>query len=297
MMTLLDEQYSFRGLTFGASTDYHVNNAEGFEGFEVRTSDSDQPRNDGALRGLDYVAPKTVSFELAVVAEDEDGTIYESLWEDIRAAFLPSRETDYDLTFKRPGQVERIIRCRPIQLLRSEQFKRFNRVGFPPVVLRAVDPRIYSSELYTENAAVFASTGGGIDYPLVEFPIDFVGSVQNELSVTNEGNADAYPYIQIYGPTVGTVTAVTLTNTTTSQTMVITTTITTGQILVADMSAAVTGVDSLVISLGGSSRYGSWSLPRTPFALVPGGNTLRFQVTGTSTDAICVVQWRDTWLS
>lgn len=295
-MPLLDEQFFYRGLTFGPGTDYYVNRAEGFEGFEARTSDSDQPRNDGGLRGLDYVAPRTVALELAVIAEDEDGSGYESYWSAVRSAFRPSLAIDYDLTFKRPGQVEKLIRCRPVQLVRVEEYKRFNRFGFPPVVLRAVDPRIYSVDEHAGNAAVYSSSGGGLDLPIVNFPGEFGAGVQTELVVENVGTADAYPLIRFYGPIVGTCTGVTLTNTTTGQVLQIATTITTGQILTADMTAAVTGSDSLVISLGGSSRYGSWALPRTPFALTPGSNTLRFQVTGTSTDVIANIIWRDTWL-
>ncbi|MDQ3760968.1 MAG: phage tail family protein [Actinomycetota bacterium] len=296
-MTLLDEQYAYRGLTFGAATDYHVNRAEGFEGFEVRSSDSDQPRNDGALRGLDYVAPKTISFELSMIEEDADGSGYEDLWSQVRAAFQPSLILDYPLTFKRAGQPERLINCRPIQLVRTEEFKRFNRLGFPPVVLRAVDPRIYSSEEHTGNVPVYAASSGGMDWSVANWPVDFTTGLQNEFVAINAGTANAYPLLRFYGPTVGTCTAVTLTNTTTGQTFVVSTTITTGQILTGDMTAAINGTDALVVSLSGSSRYGSWSLPRSPFYLAPGSNTLRFQITGTSTDMIANVTWRDTWLA
>lgn len=295
-MALMDEQYSFRGLVFGEGCDLMVNRAEGFEGFEVRTSDSDQPRNDGGLRGLDYVAPRTLAFELSAWEPDGDGTAYEGLWSLVRGAFKPSRDTDYDLLFKRPGAPERLIRCRPISLVRVEEWRRFNRYGYPPVVLRAVDPRIYSAELHMANVPVFASIQGGTELPVTEFPVDFTGGSQTELGVQNDGTADAYPLIRFYGPATGTCTGVTLTNSTTGQVFQVSTTITSGQILTADMEAAVTGANGLVISLGGSSRYGSWALPREPFALAPGSNTLRFQVTGTSTDVACNVAWRSTWM-
>lgn len=295
-MALADEQYSYRGLTFGAGTDYMVNRVEGFDGFEVRVSDSDQPRNDGGLRGLDYVSPRTVAFELALIAEDTDGATYEALWAAVREAFRPSRASDFDLTFKRPGQNERLIRCRPIQLVRVEEFKRFNRYGFPPVVLRAVDPRVYSTTLHNGNVPIYAATLGGMDWPEAEFPIEYSGGSQTEFVAINSGTADSYPLIRFYGPLTGTCTGVTLTNSTTGSSLTISTTITTGQILTADMDAAVTGANRLVISIGGSSRYGSWALPREAFALAPGSNTLRFQVTGTSPDVVCNLAWRDCWL-
>jgi Phage tail protein len=295
-MPLLDEQFSYRGLTFGPGCDIMINRAEGFEGFEARTSDSDQPRADGGIRGLDYVAPRTVAFELvAVETDDLDGSIYEGLWAAVRAAFQPSRDTDYDLTFKRPGMPERVIRCRPISLVRSEEFLKFNRVGFPPVVLRAVDPRIYSTAVRQGTVAPFSPTPGGTELP-VEFAADFTGGTQVEFVAVNAGTADAFPLIRFFGPGTGTVTGVKLTNSTTGAVLQVNTTMTTGQILTCDMTAAATGANRLIISLDGSSRYGSWQLPRSAFSLAPGSNTLRFEITGTSTNAACTVAWSDTWI-
>ena len=299
-MPLLDEQFSYRGLVFGPGTDIFVNNAEGFEGFEVRSSDSDQPRGDGGIRGLDYVAPRTVAFELVALEVDEpggDGSTYEALWAAVRRAFRPSRDTDYDLLFKRPGQPERLIRCRPIQLTRSEAFTQYNRVGYPPVVLRAVDPRIYSATVRSGNVPLYSATGGGIDFD-IDLPANFTTTAgsRSELVAMNDGTADAYPLVRFYGSSTGDVDGVTLTNTTTGQVLDISAEIGSGQILTADMDAAVTGVNRLVISLDGASRYGDWQLPREAFALAPGSNTLRFEVDGTATDAVCNLTWRDTWL-
>jgi hypothetical protein len=293
-MALDDFQFSYGGLTFGDDTNYFVDHFEGIEGFDTRISDSDQPRNDGAIRGLDYLAPKTIAFTLALAQPTE--VDYESRWADIRAAFTPSRTADNPLVFKRPGQDERYINCRPIQLLRVENYLSFDQVGHPPVVLRAVDPRIYSTTQRSGNATVFAAVQGGMDWSVTNWPVDFTGGSQNLLVVTNNGTAEAYPLVRFFGPTVGTVTGVTMTNLTNGSVLQITTTITTGQILSADMTAAVTGANALVISLSGANRYGNWTVPRTAFSLSPGSNVLRFQVTGTSTDAVANLTWRDTWL-
>lgn len=297
-MALAEETFAFRGLTFGLGCDVMVNRAEGFEGFEVRSSDSDQPRGDGGIRGLDYVAPRTIAFELVTAElEDLDGSTYEALWAAVRSAFRPCRETDYPLTFKRPGAPERVVWCRPVSLVRSEDYLKFNRVGFPPVVLRAVDPRIYSAEVHTGNVTVYATSQGGFDLPVeLGSGIDFTGGSQAEFVAENAGTADAYPLIRFYGPVSGTVTGVKLTNTTTGDILHVTANVVTGQILTADMEAAATGANRLVIALDGSSRYGDWALPRSPFSLAPGSNTIRFEVFGTSTDALCNLVWRDTWL-
>jgi len=294
-MTLADYQYSYNNLTFGDGTTYYVDHAEGFEGYEIRQSDSDQPRNDGAIRGLDYVGARVVAFTLAL-GETTD-LDYEDRWAELRAAFLPSRSVDLPLTFKRPGQDERFVNCRPVQFTRVEEYRSFDQVGHPPVVFRAVDPRLYSTTAQTTNATVFSPTSGGMDWSVTNWPIEYTGGVQNFAIAQNNGTADAYPLIRFYGPTVGTCTAVTLTNLTNGDVLTVTTTITTGQILTADMTAAVTGSNSLILSLDGSNRYGSWVAPRSAFRLSPGSNSLKFTITGTSTDVIANLLWRDTWLS
>jgi hypothetical protein len=296
-MALDELQFEYRGLVFGEGTDFHVNRAEGFEGYEVRSSDSDQPRGDGGIRGLDYVAPRTLAFELAIIEYTGGETTYEDYWREIRKAFRPSRELDYPLTFKRPGCPERFIQCRPVQLVRVEEYQRYNIVGFPPVVLRAVDPRIYSTQIHTGNVPVYVPNGGGVDFD-IDFAEDFTTTpgTQIEFVAHNDGTANAYPLIRFYGPTVGTVTGVSLTNTTTGQSIEISATMATGQALWADMQAIVTASNALGIHMDQASRYGDWALPREPFALAPGSNTLRFEVEGTSVDASCRIQWRDTWL-
>lgn len=294
VLGLADHTYNFGGLTFGEGTGFFVDHQEGLDGFETRISDSDQPRGDGAIRGLDYVAPRTVAITLAL-GETTD-TAYETRWAAVRAAFTPARSVDAALTFKRPGQPERFVNCRPVQLTRVEEYRSFNQVGHPPVVFRAVDPRVYSSVLYSQNGTIYSATQGGIDWSITNWGIDFSGGVQNFISATNSGTADAFPLVRFYGPTSGTCTSVTLTNLTNGSVLAIANAVTSGQILTADMSAAVTGANTTIIDLSGTSKYGSWTVPRTPFSLAPGNNTLKFQITGTSTDCICNVTWRDTWL-
>jgi len=294
VLGLADYTFQYNNLVFGDGTGYYVDHHEGLEGFDVRVSDSDQPRNDGGIRGLDYVSTRLVAFTLAL-GETTD-TAYETRWGALRTAFVPARSADMALTFKRPGMPERFVNCRPITLTRAQEYLQFDQVGHPLLVMRAVDPRIYSSVLYSTNATVYALTGGGFDWPVVNWPIDFTGAVQNFASATNSGSVEAYPLLRFYGPIVGTCTAVTLTNITNGSAITVTTSISTGQILTADMSAAVTGSSGSIIDLGGSGRYGSWAVPRTPFSLSPGNNTLKFQVTGTSTDCLCNVTWRDTWM-
>jgi hypothetical protein len=165
------------------------------------------------------------------------------------------------------------------------------------VALTCADPRIYSAELHTELVPVFSPSGGGADYP-VDGDKDFTSGTSAEVVVSNAGAADAWPTLRFHGPRDGgTLTAVELTNRTTGTVLGIVTAVGAGQVLTVDMRALVTGNGDLVVGIDGSSRYGSWQQPRTPFALAPGDNVLRLEVTGTTQDAPCIVTWRDTWLS
>lgn len=289
---LADETFEYRGLTFGQNCDIQVNSATGFHGYEVRTSDSDQPRGDGAIRGLDFVNPRILQFKLHIWEPDIDGQLYEQFWQQVRSAFRPSRSDDFPLFFKRPGQPEQFIRCRPIQLTRDENWTTYNRYGYPPVNLRAVDPRIYGTEEQQQIVPGFSLNRTGVDLPHVEFPMDWTTPGQSESIVQNDGNDYAWPLVRFYGPATGTTTAVAIENTTTGQVSSITTAIAPNQILTQDNEAAVTGADRLVVQLDGATRYASWGLPREPFALAPGDNTIRFTYTGQA--PTCLMTWRST---
>jgi len=164
----------------------------------------------------------------------------------------------------------------------------------------AADPRIYGSDETNRQLPIFDATSGGTNYAddFDDYNVDFTVDTSTEIVMRNNGDANAYPTVRFYGPVSGTLTEVKLTNTTTSGELEITAALLTGQLLTADMRrivAADPGADPY-IHLDGSSRYSDWTLPRTPFYLQPGDNHLRFEVTGSTTNARCVVGFHDTWL-
>jgi hypothetical protein len=86
----------------------------------------------------------------------------------------------------------------------------------------------------------------------------------------------------------------TITNQTTGQTFIVAQTLNVGETLIADMTIAATGKPGLPISIGGASRYASWTPPRTPFYLAPGANVIRFDVATGDPNATCLLQWQNT---
>ncbi len=288
---LLDYQLDYRGFRIGADTPYEVVSHEGLLGFEVRSADEDLPRGDGAVRGRDLVAARQCGIDVEVVGSEAE---VESLLAALRDAFDPSETLDSDLVFKLPGQVEQLIRARPTQLRDRRDWKGL-LLRTQPITMRAADPRIYSSDVRQLIVPIYSAAGGGIDYPVGDYPIDWTASASGEVVATNAGKARAYPLIRWYGPVTGTATGVKLTNLTNGEVIDIQTTVSAGQILTADIEAYVTGAARRVIALSGASRYGSWQFPHTAWSLSPGDNVVRFELTGTSVNVQALLTWRDTW--
>lgn len=284
-MTLLRKQRQFRGLTFGAGTDIRVKSEEGLEGFTVRDGDLPLPRDDGSIPGLHTVESKQIQVDL-IVRGDVPANLAA-----VMAAFAPSRSEQFQYRFVNDSD-ELFVRARPKDVrLRRDAQSGVGTVMEVTAVLKAADPRIYSSELFSELVPLFGGSGGGAVFP-GEFPFGMGAATQNLATAVNSGFRDAFPTIQ-FQHVSGTVTGVELSNLTTGSTLTIETVIAAGQVLTADMDALVRATGSPVIHIGGASRYGDWQPPRTPFYLAPGSNTLRFELSGGGS-AVCLVSWRST---
>lgn len=296
-MALADWQYRYTSpagdaLTVGDGTPFEVVEIDGLEGFNTRIGDRELPRDHGNVPGLHLATARQIL--MAVEFSGDDTTELDGRWATLVGTFALSKEDQGTLAFKQPGRPERQVSCRPTVLgrrLTNEQVF----LSTQSIALVAADPRIYAATAETVQVPLFTPSGGGLNFPL-NFPLNFSAGTSVDVVARNDGNSDAYPQIRFFGPASGTCTGVVLSNRTTGVDLDISATITSGQILTADMSAYVLGNGDLVIGLGGSSRYGDWTQPRTPLALQPGDNLLRFTITGTATVMTATVNFRDTWL-
>jgi hypothetical protein len=269
------------GLLIGSGTDFLVESTDGLNGWQVRTSDSDLPRGDGALRGIDLSSARQVTFQLSAGAGRDDT---ERNMDALYRAMIPQRDADWELIWRHPTQPLKMMRVRPIditrqrssaQLLRSEQ----------KFVLRAADPRHYSAIEHVVPIPVTPTNGD----PVLT-------------AVTNIGNTAAYPTITVRGPTSGPpVTGIELVNQTGLVTFNVQLTLPTGSVLVGDMDARITGAPRSVITLDGQSKYGSWQLPRDPFHInadpagLGGFNSIYLRTTPVGAPVVCTLTYRDTW--
>lgn len=280
---MIDGQISYRGEVIGAGTGVVIENAEGLEGFaSARVGDADLPRGDGQVPGQHFSDRREVILDLAVFDAAE--------WDRVRNMFRLSREVAYPLRFRTDGRPERFVNARPVALTdpprRSSSHLRQVRVG-----LTCADPRIYGAQR-TVTVPLWNPTGGGVDYPQ-DYPFDW-GSAGGQAAVFhNDGNAEAWPVVKVFGPSGG-LTGFELVNMTTGVSVEYSGTVASGQVVTFDFHALVTGNGGRVVDLSGANRYGSWVEPRVPFGLAPGDNVLRFIA---AAEASCTVQARDTWLS
>lgn len=290
-MTLLDYQRSFNGLVIGDGTAYNLMEETGLEGFTVRSGTRNLPRDDGAIPGLHLVETKTVILPIEVVGDPE--TDITPLVDDAHDAFAPRRTGELQYIFKNPGHPERFVWARPLRFERSRTVTGVLGLDQFQVALEVADPRIYSLELFSSQVPVFGSVGGGHDLPIVEMPVNMSAATQLLGIAENTGSRDAYPRI-IVQYVSGTVSGILITNLTNGDTLDVNAAIATGQQLIIDMDAFIRATGDHVVSIGGSTRYGDWQVPRNPFRISPGSNTLKIEVDGGNGIVDTTVQWRNT---
>lgn len=269
------------GLLIGSGTNFHVEGTDGLGGWQMRTSDEDRPRGDGALRGIDLESARQIVFKMNVGKGREE---VERNMDTLYRALVPQRDTDWELIWRHPVGPMKMMRVRPIELSRARNKGQltFNSQSF---ALRAADPRHYSAISTT-----------------VSIQATPPGAEPQRTHVTNIGNAPAYPIITIKGPTSGSdVNRIELVNETALVNFEAELTLSKGSIFVADMDARITGVPRSIITLDGQTKYGSWQLPREPFRIDPDPtgfgsyNEIYLVTDPPGAPVICTLEYRDTW--
>lgn len=284
-----DYTMEYNGLVFGMGTDIKIEQISGFEDFDTSQGDSAIPREWGDVPGLHRVNSREVYLQLTAVDDDA--------WQIILDTFKPT-DTPTALYLTEPTFGERFVYARPIgrYFVRNpiHKFKKMISIRF-----KLADPRLYGAQKSGTIPLYDSGGGGGVEYD-IDYGIDFTGGATGDTIVTNDGNADAYPTLAIYAPTSGTSLTASLTNLDTGEIAEFTfsTDLNPGDIFTADMRriVVVDPGDVPYIRLSGTNRYGDWDLPRAPFAIPPGSSTLRFEISGSGTDAVCSVTFRDTSL-
>lgn len=273
------------GLLIGAGTNYPVESVDGLEGWHVRHADADQPRDDGAIRGLDLQSARELMFRVSASSDGAARDVVEARLSALYDALVPLRDEDVELVFRQPGRPLRSIYYRPSDL--NRELTLISALsGIQPFALRAADPRVYSAVVRT------------LTIPVSPDETEVVTTV----AAINSGNARAYPTISITGPTSGVdVSRVSLFNATANVAFDVITTLQRGGEIIGDMRARVTGGRTSVVTLNGASKYGAWQMPREPFYIAPnpeaegGTNVLYMRTVPAGAPVTCRIEYRDTW--
>lgn len=289
---MLDYQLTFNGLTMGAGTNIGLLTADGLEELpEIRSSDVLFAAADGETAGQDFAAGRDITVTFNVL--DSGAGDYFTTIEAIKAA-LTKGTVEQTLTFQLPGRAARTLNARvrrrhiPVDLEYSFRF------GKLAVMWHATDPRIYG-EAGTQTLGVSTASSWAFDLTVgsgADLAFDLTGGT-GTTTCTNGGNQPAYPVITVSTPS--SISSFTLTNQTTGQTFTVNQTVVVGAPLIADMRGLVTGSNTAPVTIAGTSVYGTWVPPRTPFYLAPGNNVLRFDATGDAATS-CQLAWNDTYL-
>jgi hypothetical protein len=266
-------------MLIGSGTQFHVKGTSGLGGLSVRTSDQDFPRADGSLRGVDLESARVVTFEMNV---GKGRDVVELNMNLLLRALVPQRNEDWQLVWRHPDDVARMMYVRPTDLIRERNNQQLHFAN-QKFALRAADPRHYSAVPHRVIIPNSASSG---DPTLV--------------NVTNLGNIAAYPVITITSQSV-TLTRVILTNVTSQVSFDVSLNIPKGSSLVGDMQSRITGAPRSVITLDGQSKYGAWALPRDPFRIdadptgQEGYNQIYLTTVPAGAPVLCTLDYRDTW--
>lgn len=269
------------GLLIGKSTAYRVESVEGIGGWNLRSSDTPFPRDDGDQRGVDLQEARQILFR---VNFNDAPVPMEAAMQRLLKALRPQRDTDWELIFRLPGMPLQALRCRPLNLSRELNLQQM-LLRSQAFALRAADPRIYSARFREVVVPVSTESGGVITVT----------------SVPNVGNADAYPIIQVTGSPTEDVTGLELVNTTGNIAFGFSGVLPAGGTLIADMPATVTSEPRSKVTVDGQPKYGSWVAPREPFFLAPdpdapgGVNALYLRTTPPNAAVTCTLRYRDTW--
>jgi phage-related protein len=245
--------------------------------------EDDVPRQDGARLREVRVAPREVVVPIAVVGADQ--TEVRTTLRSLMRAFNPKRGNG-KLRVTAPDGTVRDLTCRYSQGLEiEEKFEKFVGWQRAVVVLRAVDPYWY------DTAAT--STTYTVETPEPFFPIFPLklnsDTVLGTQTIDNTGDVEAFPVWTVHGPC----TSITLSNSTTGQTI--------------DLPVALTAAQTVTIDTrpfrktvsrdDGTNLYGSLSTSSSLWVLPVGLSTIVAELPGATVDSYVTLTYSRRWLS
>jgi hypothetical protein len=267
-MALSDEQLSYRSLVMGSSTTYDLIKVTGIGDLNVRRSDRDFPRGHGQIPARHYARANPINIDVEVVGT-AGSTALEDDVADLLKAFSPDSyegpdDTNDQFNYKWGGEDEKFFYARPTRRRVMRDRRAMLGLVRVQIQLTQYDPRRYGTTLNTS------------------------GSQTTTFSVSNDGDARAYPIITFNPDANG---DAKLTNDTTGVAVEFDNA---GAApgLVMDFDRFIRGRSNLLIAYRTTiDKYSDWVQPRPVLYLAEGNNDFTL-----NTGDNVIVQWYDTWM-
>ncbi len=275
-----DYQFEYAGVLFVDGAQRDLVEAVGFGLPEMRTSDTDRPRDHGMLEGADFLGQRTIEIELEIL-----GTSAADLDAQLTALATMNAKidaTEQPLVWQFPSEGKRRsfarLRKRPVTVDRDYVFN----VAHVRMQFVATDPRIYDNT-QSSSPLTLPVASGGLGWPL-GWPLGWGSSSGGFANVTNAGTFPTRPVVTFVGP----LTSPNLQNVTTGLTWECMFDLQTGDTLVVDFDART------VLLNGTASRYSFVTAESQWWELVPGVNQLKLGASAGTGSA--TVAFRSAWI-
>ncbi|MEU5847432.1 hypothetical protein [Saccharopolyspora shandongensis] len=196
-----DGQIQWRGLLLGAGTPFGWQNLEGWYDLPTaRESDIDRTGAHGAYPGQLLTDARTVTFTYATKRVTK--TAFPAAIEALRAATAPTENPVEDpLIIQLHGRKWMAwARCSKRAIPTDLAYSAGYATG--AIEWRATNPRLLELPRRTLSTRLARPGAGGVVFP-VRFPLRLPDPVGGTLTLTNTGNAAAWPLWRLVGPMTG----------------------------------------------------------------------------------------------
>lgn len=248
---------------------YMVDGLDGFDGAELRTSTDDRPQRDGLIIHPTYDGARVWAITGRIIPTSiAAGNVMQ---DNLRAVCRSMRRADGRYTFTPTGQSTRFLSVRLGDAISIDNDESVRLGAYDPTIIKrftipliAADPTIYT---ITEVDTTVYDGGTAV-------------------AVSNGGNAESFPVIEVYGPFDNFV----ITNETTGLEVIYD-----GDLIGSGHHAEISMYNETIYKDGsGANLLGDIDITDTDFfALEPGTNELTLSTLGGS--AYMVVKHNDAW--
>lgn len=244
-------------LTMGQGTNYDFMEINGLTDYVSRRDDRPMARHHGGVPGVLLADSRDIEADIIVRKGAQSDSAWRDSIDNFESAFsITEGEGQRELHWQFPGEEERFVRCRVTKRQTVRSFQSETGLYAVRVQLVAADPRVYiAAQSVTNNQS-------------------------GTFSISNNGKTRAYPILNFSRSAA---TRVRVTNNTTGVVLDVNGLPSASTDVTADMDKYIRGEFGLVIFVSATNHYAQWVLPRVPFYLMPGSNSLTLN-NGTNVD-------------